>query len=203
MFRAGQVRVVGAIAIMIGIGCMSGARSIPDHDYSKEPDPRRSEFVVGVADLLRVDVWRHPELSSNVRVRPDGTITLPLIGHLEAAGQRPSELEVLIRNQLGAWMQDPAIVTVAVQEVQSYRFTVSGHVQSQGVFQLNRYATVVEAIALAGGFTRYAERHKVFVLRSEPDGSMRRIPINFEALVEGEHLEMNITLLPGDMVVVP
>jgi len=178
--------------------------SIPNYDYSQEPDPRTSEYVIGVADQLRIEVWKNPEQSGTVRVRPDGTITLPLIGDLHAAGRTPSQLRSDIQRKQKAFVKDEtATVTVAVTEVASYRFTVAGEVVNPGVFNSSNYVTVIEAIAMAGGLTRFAKRNSIFIVRRDKNGNTRHVPISYDAIAKGGHEEMNLALLPGDTVFVP
>lgn len=190
------------LAVFATAGCSAG---LPDHDYAKEPDPRRSEYVIGPADVLKIDVWRNQEMSTEARVRPDGTITVPLLGDVEASGKTPSVLRQELKGRLEKWMRDGSavVVTVAVSEVHSYRFTVNGEVARAGVFTADNYVTVVDAIALAGGFTRYAERDKIVILRRTQNGQVRKVPIDFRAIATGDHIEMNLVILPGDTVIVP
>jgi polysaccharide biosynthesis/export protein len=192
-----------ALVLVFAAGCVRTGPS--DYDYSTEPDPRTGEYVIGVADTLAINVWRNEEISSDVKVRPDGTVTLPLLGDVQAAGKTPSELRTEIKKRLGQFLRDDtAIVTVAVSDVNSYRFTVSGEVANSGVFSTKHYITVVDAIALAGGFTRYAERERVMILRRDgKQGQVRKIPVDFRMLSSGEHSDMNLALMPGDTVVVP
>jgi polysaccharide biosynthesis/export protein len=184
------------------LGCKS---TLPPYDYSKEPDPRKSEFVIGVTDRLSITVWKNRELSVDVPVRPDGKITMPLVQDLVAAGKTPTQLRKEISEKLKAYVSDPAAtVTVAILEVNSYQVTVSGNVLRAGSLSSKNYLTVSEAIAQAGGPTRFADSERVVVVRKDPKtGAVRRIPINYEELSQGEHLEQNIVLLPGDTVHVP
>lgn len=174
------------------------------YDYSIEPDPRRSEYVIGVSDALSVQVWRNPEVSRDAIVRPDGTITLPLIGDLEASGRTPSQLREAIRVRLAKFVRDEgAIVTVAVTSVNSYGFTVAGNVERPGVYTSQKYVTVLEAVQLAGGPNRFASPRKTVLLRRDGAGRVRTIPINFPAVLRGEQPEANLALLAGDQVYVP
>jgi polysaccharide export outer membrane protein len=175
------------------------------YDYRKEPDPRRSEYVIGVSDGLRISVWKNPELSGETRVRPDGTITLPLIGDLLAAGLTPTQLKDGIRERLRAYVKDEAaVVTVAVTDPNSYRFTVSGNVEHPGVFSSRYYVTVLDAVALAGGLNRFASPHRLALVRIAPDGHvLRRVPLDYERLTISGHPEENLVLLSGDTLIVP
>jgi polysaccharide biosynthesis/export protein len=195
-------RLFAAIVLAALSGC--GAAPVFDYDYTKEPDPRRSEFVIGVADRLAIKVWKNGDLSTDVVVRPDGTITMPLIGDLRAAGKTPTELRGEITQALAKFVRDEgATVTVAVTGVNSYSFTVSGNVERPGVFKSEKFVTVLEAVQLAGGPNRYASPSRTKIFRQGKDGQQRTIPVNVTALEKGEHLEMNLALFAGDQIYVP
>ncbi len=174
------------------------------YDYAKEPDPRRQEFVLGAADVLKISVWKNPELSAEAIVRPDGTISLPLVGEIAAGGRTPRELQFAIAQKLAAYIKDESTgVTVAVVGVNSYRFVVVGNVEHGGTFTSNHYATVTEAMALAGGPNRFAEPEQIIVIRPDPTRGTRRIPINYPAILNGTRPEENLALISGDTVYVP
>jgi polysaccharide export outer membrane protein len=179
---------------------------VPVYDYSKEPDPSKMEYVLGIGDSLSINVWENPNLSSDVVVRPDGTITMPLIGDLKAAGETPSSLKTQIKARLADFVKLNAgsEITVAVRQANSYRITVSGEVNHPGVFNADHYITVSEAIAQAGGFTRFAKRNDMTLQRRDPKtGRIRAIPLAYDFLVDGQHPEMNLTLIAGDSLYVP
>lgn len=193
-----------AAAVAAALACGGGA--VSNYDYAAEPNPLATgaEFVIGVGDRLQITVWQNPNLSTEIAVRPDGTITMPLVGDLHAAGKTPSQLRAEIAAKLSQYIkEDTAVVTVAVTEVNSYRFSVVGEVARPGVFGERRYVTVVEALALAGGFTRFASRDKITVLRKDKSGTVRKIPIDYDAIARGERPDMNIVVLAGDQIVVP
>jgi polysaccharide biosynthesis/export protein len=193
------VRTLTLITLVLAL-CGCGPEA---YDYSKEPDPRKKEFVIGPSDALRINVWKNPELSGDARVRPDGTITIPLVGDIEAAGKTPGQLKTEIARRLAAYVKDEnAAVSIAVTEVNSYRFTVSGNVEHAGIFTSRYYVTIAEAIALAGGLNKFASPRKLVVVRQQP-GGVRRIPIDFNRISSGEHPEENLALLSGDTLFVP
>lgn len=178
--------------------------TLPAYDYSKEPNPRRSEYVIGVSDELQITVWKNPQLTTAVTVRPDGTITMPLVGDVVATGRTPSQLRQEIAKRLAEYIKlEGSEITVAVTGVNSYRFTVSGEVGQPGIFTSKVYVTVAEAIALAGGFTRFAKRNDIVLMRRNKNGQIRRIPIAYDFIANGEHPEMNLVILPGDSLYVP
>ena len=170
--------------------------------YAAEADPRKHAYVIGISDVLAINVWKDPELSTETVVRPDGTITMPLVGDLKAAGRTTGDLKIEIKQRLARYVQDP-VVTVALSEVNSYRFTVSGQVAHPGVFSAKYYLTVSEAVALAGGPNRYASPEDVEVVRIGRGDRARRIPVDYDAIVKGERPDMDIVVLPGDTVYVP
>ena len=190
----------GVVAVGLCIASCGG----PAYDYSKEPDPRRNEYVIGIADGLRINVWKNPELSTQVSVRPDGTITMPLIGDIFAFGRTVSQLTGEISSKLKAYVKEEgAIVSIAVTDVNSYRFTVSGNAERPGVFELKYFATVADALARAGGINKFGSEKKMLILRLMPNGGVRKIPINFDRISRGDHPEENLVLLPGDTLFIP
>jgi polysaccharide export outer membrane protein len=182
------------------VGC---ATTATNYDYASEPDPRKHEFVLGPSDVLHVVVWHNGDLSVDATVRPDGTITLPLVGDLRAAGRTTTELRAEIAQRLGAFIKEAATVTVAVASVSSYRFTVSGNVERGGAFTAAHYVTVAEALALAGGPNRFGSADETVIMRTDKDGRPRRIPIDYPAILKGTRPDMNLVLMPGDVVYVP
>jgi polysaccharide export outer membrane protein len=164
-------------------------------------DPRGHPYVIGVSDVVRVTVWKDPNLSADAAVRPDGTITLPLVGEVVATGRTASALQREVAQRLSAFVKD-AVVTVAVAEVNSYRFTIAGNVEHPGMFTSRYYVTVSEALALAGGPNRYASTGHMVIVRNA-DGRARRIPIDYDAILSGESPEQDIVILAGDAVRVP
>lgn len=196
-----QLLIATALTAVSAAAC---GPKVYDFPYAQEPDPRKSEYVIGVADELTVSIWRQNDLSANVVVRPDGTITLPLMGDLRAAGLTPSALKREVEKKLTAFVKDEgAVVTIAVNAVNSYRVTVSGKVARPGVIASQEYLTVADAIAAAGGPTRFASQQEVVIIRQDPKGGVRRIPVNYEELAAGRSLEQNLVLLRDDKVFVP
>jgi polysaccharide export outer membrane protein len=189
-----------ALLLLLG-ACASAAVR---YDYSKEPDPRKNEYVIGVSDRLSITVWKSADLSREAVVRPDGTITMPLIGDLIADGRTPSELRAEIAKQLARYVRDEgAVVTVAVTGVNSYSFTVGGNVEHPGVFTSQRYVTVLEAMQMAGGPNRFASPAETKLYRRDRAGHLRVIPIDYPRVLAGTQPEANLALLAGDQLLVP
>jgi polysaccharide export outer membrane protein len=197
-------RLFATCAVLASLAISCGARA-PDYDYSKEPNPRRSEFVIGISDELLITVWKKPELTTTSTVRPDGTITMPLIGDVSASGKTPSQLKQEIQRRVAEYIRldDSTTISIAITGVNSYRFTVSGEVGQPGIHTSKVYVTVAEAIALAGGFTRFAKRDDIVLMRRNQAGVIRRIPIVYSLIAEGTYPEMNLVILSGDSIFVP
>lgn len=188
------------LAWPLAVGCAHTQRP---YNYSSEPDPRTQEYVLGPSDVLRITVWRNPDLSGEAVVRPDGTITVPLVGDVHAAGRTPGEVRAELTQRLATFIKDDsAVVTVAVTAINSYRFTVSGNVEHPGTFNANHYVTISEAMALAGGPNRFSEPEDTVIIRTDSHG-VRRVPIDYTGVLAGTHPEQNVPLLPGDVVYVP
>ena len=161
-----------------------------------------SDYVIGADDILGIDVWKEPELTRPVQVRPDGKISLPLVGEIQAAGLHPLDLQKQIADKLQAYISNPA-VSVIVQEIRSKKINVIGQVQRPGAYSLSGPMTVLDALSLSGGFRDFAKETKIYVLRIQPDGSHARLRFNYKQVVKGKHLEQNVQLQNGDTVVIP
>jgi polysaccharide export outer membrane protein len=184
----------------VAFGC--GARTTPvSYAELQQSDPRRHPYVIGSADMLRVTVWKDPNLSTEAPVRPDGTVTVPLVGDVQASGRTTAQVQKEIAKRMEGFVKD-AVVTVAVLEVNSYRFTVAGNVEHPGVFAEKNYVTVSEAVALAGGPNRYASAGDVVVIRAQ-SGQQLRIPVDYEKILAGRDPEQDIVIVRGDTVYVP
>ena len=157
-----------------------------------------SEYRLGPEDVLEVFVWKEPDLSTTVVVRPDGNISLPLIGELLTNGKTSVELQIEITHKLKKLVSDP-VVNVMVQEVTSAKVSVLGEVKNPGVYKIKDRATLLDAVALAGGFTEYAKRDKVTVIRSGADGSSKRFNLNVEQLIKKQQSDL-FYILPYDKI---
>lgn len=164
--------------------------------------PRDDSFVIGADDVLAVNVFKEAEVSRTVTVRSDGKISLPLVGELQASAKTPKQLEAEISVELSAYIPDPA-VTVIVQEIRSQHFNILGRVQHPGSFPLTNSATVLDGLALAGGFIDFAKQTSIYILRYNSDGTQRRIAFNYKDVIKGKHPEQNVKLESHDTVVVP
>lgn len=158
-------------------------------------------YIIGEEDVLNVDVWKEPEVSRTVPVRPDGKISLPLINDVQAAGLTPSQLGMAVTEKLKKFIAEPQ-VTVIVTAINSRRIYILGEVNRAGAFPMLPNMTVLQALSSAGGFTQFANLKGIYVLRSE-NGKQVRYPFNYKDVVRGQRSEQNILLKPGDTVVVP
>ncbi len=185
-----------SLVLVTSLGCSSAAA----YDYKKEPDPRVSEYQVGPLDQLKVVVWKNPELSADVVVRPDGVVTLPLIGDVKASGRTPTQIQKEITQRYANFIRvEESVVSVGVAQVNSLTFTISGNVEKAGVYAVKSYVTLLEALATAGGTNKYAGS-SAYIVRGTPS---RKIPIDLKAAASGEHPEQNLVILRGDLIVVP
>jgi len=194
--RAVRRRTFAALA-GIGLACAHGAPPPPD-----EGPMDRAEYVIGPADVLRVLVWKQPELSLDVPVRPDGKITVPLVNDVQAAGLTTSEVRDVIAKALTDYVAAPD-VTVVVREIRSKNVQVIGEVGTPATVPLAADMRVLDAIAYARGFTPFADKSDVRVLRPNPDGSVVEYRFNYNAFLRGKQPEANLRLHPGDTIVVP
>jgi polysaccharide export outer membrane protein len=169
------------------------------HAVSAQPDSRA--YRIGPEDLLEVSVWKEPELNREVLVRPDGGISFPLAGDLQAAGLTTQELQVELAKRIRRYVPE-AVVTVAVKTVAGYTIFVIGKVNNPGQFVVGRYVDVMQALTLAGGLTPYASENSIRVLRRE-NGEEVVLPFRYADVKKGKALEQNVLLKSGDTVVVP
>ena len=160
------------------------------------------DFKIGPDDVIAVNVWREPEVSQTLPVRPDGKISLPLAGEVVASGLTAKQLESTITQQLSIYLSRPE-VTVIVREVKSQRVVVAGQVAKPGSYPLLTGMSVLDAIAQAGGPLEYAKVKSMYVLRTGPDGKPVRLKFNYKQVIHGQSLTQNIRLQPHDTVVVP
>jgi polysaccharide export outer membrane protein len=158
-------------------------------------------YIIGPQDELLVSVWKEPEISRSVPVRPDGKISLALLNDVQATGLTPMQLGSAITEKLKNFISEPQ-VTVIVLTINSQRIFIVGEVARAGIYTLAPNMTALEAISTAGGFSPFAKRTKVFILRKE-NGTVATIPFNYKQAVRSHRPELDIVLKPGDRIVVP
>lgn len=160
------------------------------------------DYIIGPSDILSVSVWKDTELSKTVTVRPDGKISLPLAGELRVSGMTPPAVTRLIAQRLAEYISAPQ-VTVIVQEVKSQSYILVGKVTKPGAYELGKPTTVLEAIAIAGGFLDFAKTTKIYIMRRQPGSPSVRLRFNYKKVIKGKNTEQNVELRNGDTIVVP
>jgi len=158
-------------------------------------------YTIGPQDVLDISVWKEPELTRTVPVRPDGKISMPLLNDVQAAGLTPSQLAAQITTSLKKYVTEPQ-VTVIVTAINSQRVFIIGEVLRAGAYPLLPGMTVLQALSSAGGFTQFAALGKIYVLRNE-NGKQAKYPFNYKAAINGKQVDQNFSLKAGDTIVVP
>ena len=164
-------------------------------------EANENEYIISAEDVLEVSVWKEPDLSRQVIVRPDGGISVPLVGDVLAAGRTPEQLKAAITTELSEFIPD-AVVTVSVLELRGMRIYVTGQVRSPGQFVVGRYIDVLQAITLAGGLTPFADKNDIKIVRRE-EGREVIHRFRYGQVERGVKLEQNIVLRTDDVIVVP
>jgi polysaccharide biosynthesis/export protein len=200
----GPLRIACALLWLALTALAAQEQTAPSTKPTTNPAPSANgpEYVIGVDDLLAINVWKEPELTKVLAVRPDGKITLPLVGELTAAGLTALQLQEQLTEKLKDYVASPE-VTVSVQEVRSLKFNVIGEVLRPGSYPLTKSLTVLDGLAAAGGFKDFAKTGKIYVLRRQASGSPTRLPFNYKQVIKGKKNEQNIALQAGDTIVVP
>jgi polysaccharide export outer membrane protein len=195
-----------AVLCAIGLVCQilpgCGPSLIQHREYETP-----AGFLLGPEDVLEITVWKNPDLSRTTSIRPDGLISIPIIGDVQAAGLTADALAHRISDRLKQFVAGSPAVSVSVRDLNSYSIFVLGEVTKPGKFQAKSYVTLLQAISMAGGFTEYAKKNKLQVVRIRPNGDHKvhelRIPVRYDDLLAGNGEPGNIILLSGDTVVVP
>ena len=205
--QKGILNILTSLSLVIGlltglVSCVAPSQEIIDETSNSTKD-----FLLGPEDLLDIVVWKNEDLSQKaVVVRPDGKISMPLIGEITASGRTANQLASQIAARLKEYKDNP-VVTVSVKEVNSYYVYVLGEVTKPGKYQLKSHATVLQAVAMASGFTNYASKNKMKVIRhvQGENGTTReiRIPARYDDLISGTGDIGNFFLKTGDVVIVP
>lgn len=199
--RTSSRRPCDALAIVVlGLSTLAGADASAQETQAKpEPAPAvAASYSIGPSDVLQIIVWKEPELTRDVTVRFDGKITVPLLGDLQAAGRTPGEVADSLTQGLKQFIDAPR-VTVGIGQANSSRFFVVGLVTRSGEFPLSGHTTVLQGIALAGGFKEFAKTDSIVIVRR--DQSV--VPVNYKRIADGKDVSQNLLLAPGDTIVVP
>jgi polysaccharide biosynthesis/export protein len=176
--------------------------SVPSSAPGASPKAHDDQFTIGDDDVLAINVWKEPDISRSIPVRSDGKISLPLVGEVQASGRTPLKLEQDIAARLKSYIAEPE-VTVIVQQINSQKFNILGQVNRPGSYPITNSATVLDAIAVAGGFRDFAKQKSIYVLRQNPDGSQTRLAFNYKEVAKGHNPAQNVQLQPKDTVMVP
>jgi len=197
--------VVGMTALFLSllVSASAFAQSQPPPQAALTPADAKAQegdYKIGPEDLLDISVWNNPPLSRTAPVRPDGMISLPLLNDVQAAGLTPMQLRDAIAKRLTEYVPNPE-VSVVVREVNRFKVSVLGEVRKPGRFDFKSKATVLDAIALAGGLSDYAARSRIVIIRQD-GATTKRIPVNYNKIITTSS-EDDFFLQPGDVVVVP
>jgi polysaccharide export outer membrane protein len=164
-------------------------------------DPPSPNYQIGPGDQLRIFIWKETELTQDLQVMPDGRITFPLIGEIEAAGKTVTDLKKVITEKLKKFVTAPE-VTVIVTESNSRQFYLIGRVARPGPYALGAEMTVLQALSVGGGFAEWADEKSIKIVRRE-NGKELQLPFNYKEYIGGRNIEQNVLLRPSDTVVVP
>jgi len=187
--------------LLLIVSCSKTGYQIIDRDDAKLAALQQNKpYVMGCGDTLRVTVWRHEEASADAVIMPDGKISLPLVGDMSAAGLTVDELKDELNRKYSEYITEPH-VTITVKETNSLKIYVLGEVTKPGEYRLNSYTDVLQALSMAGGFTIYANKSTIHIIRKEGDKKIK-IKFNYKEVVAGKNLNQNIPLKPGDVIVV-
>lgn len=185
-------RLALALTALVAVGCA--------HETTPPPLAAQAEYLIGREDVITVDVWKDPALSARVPVRPDGKVSLPMIGDIDAEGRTASALKREITERLAPFVEQP-VVSVMVSEINAQRFYVLGEVAHPGAFPVRGPITVIQALALAGGPTEFANPRKVVVIRRGKGGKEQRFKVDTKDVLAGN--APALALQGGDTVYVP
>jgi polysaccharide export outer membrane protein len=189
-----------AAALLVLLCGVASAQSVTTVTRTEKDPP--NAYAIGLGDVLEISVWKNPELSATVPVRPDGRISVPLLGDVQAAGLTPLALKAALTDGYKEYVTAPG-VSVVVKEIHSRKIYVTGEVAHPGTFDLEPRGKLMQALALAGGLTPYA-KGRVVVLRDGRDGRQeKRYQIDLKSIINGRRPEDNLLLQPGDTLVVP
>ena len=180
------------------LGCATATESLPAEAQEGTPP---EAYVIGPEDVLEISVWQNEELSRTVTVRPDGKISMPLINEVQAAGLTTEALKEEIRRSLKPYMDAPD-VAVIVQEINSWKIYIQGEVRSPGVYPLRSHTSLSQAISMAGGFTEFAKKGKIQIIRKR-EGATEVFRVNYKKILSGASMRDDVLLRPGDTIVVP
>lgn len=188
-------------AVLTALVCMSPLTAAFAQSPMGEPMISGGDYAIGPEDILEISVWKEKDLQREVLVRPDGWFTFPLVGNIEAKGKTAQQLQEEITQWLKEYIPNP-VVTVSVKKIAGYKIFVIGRVNKPGEYVVGSYVDVLQALTLAGGLTPFAEEAKIKIVRKE-NGKKNILPFDYTAVKKGKRMEQNITLMSGDVIIVP
>lgn len=191
---------LGAVAVMALTMVVSAQDGASNKTVGEATSASNSAYVIGAEDTLHVSVWKEPDLTATLPVRPDGKISMPLLNDVAASGLTPTQLADSITNKLKKYIADPR-VTVVVTAMNSQKIYILGEVLHPGATPLQPNMTVLQALA-SSGFSQFANTKGIYILRTE-NGKQQKMPVHYRELLKGEGINQNIILKPGDTIVVP
>lgn len=201
--------VLMAVVLLAISGCAANGRGMDDPDRRSGAGltPMHGngvmEYRIGPADILSISVWNHKEMNQTVTVRPDGQVSFALIGDIPAVGLTPLELQGAMEKALGKYMEIlPGEVSVVVDAVHSYKVSVLGEVRLPGRFEFQNQASVLDALAEAGGLTEFASSSNILILRTT-GGRSEKIRFDYQKLLKAGNSEPRVLIFPGDVILVP
>lgn len=195
--KARSIVLLASMLLAIAAPGLAADKAAPA--ASPAPAPTADEYVLGVEDKLGISVWKEPDLAKTVVIRPDGMITFPLVGDVQAAGRTSRQLTDDLTRSIARYIKEP-VVTVIVEEINSYKVFVLGEVTVQGMQTLRRRTRLLEAIAMAGGLSQFADRSNLVLLQYK-DGNVNRTRIDYRKIISGDKPELNVELRPGDTII--
>jgi polysaccharide export outer membrane protein len=191
-----QIALAAALALSSAAGCTPAWKAF---DYGKLYDPRKHEYIIGVSDVLTISVYKMADLSASGTVRPDGVLTMPLIGDVLVAGKTPTQVREDMKQKLASYVKADTVINVTVTGFNSYRFTVTGNVGHPGSLSAKYYVTLSEALAMGGGPSKFAG-DQIVIQRMGDDRHMHEIPASYKELLSGRHPEMDLCIVTGDTI---
>jgi polysaccharide export outer membrane protein len=199
MYRWALFSICSLILLVPGL---AKGQEDPGSDAT-DPAPETPSYIIGKEDVLQIDLYGETELSGvSLPVRPDGRISLPLIGDVRAAGLTPEQLSESLTVRYSDHVRAP-VVTVMVAEVNSFKVYLLGKLGAPGEISLGRETRLLQVLALAGGLAEFANTKHILIIRERDGGGQERIEVNYEKIISGVNMEMNLKLKPGDTIVVP
>ena len=197
MMRSRQItlNVCFFMGLILLLPCLA-THSLAEQKNEAEPD-----YLVGIGDIIEIQVWHEPDLSRTLTARLDGRISLPLVGDVDVAGKSTSEIDAYLEKKFSELVAEPAVSVILI-ESRSQRYYVVGQVAQPGEFPIDSHLTLLQVIARSGGFQEWAKRDQIKVFRREA-GKEKMLEFDYDDFVKGRNLKQNILVAPGDTVIVP